>query len=61
MGSKSKTERTSAEQHYASRPRKESNMIEFVWTAVILLVFYLSVVMYGTDSRDGEDWYRHLR
>jgi hypothetical protein len=36
-------------------------MIEFVWTAVILLVFYLSVVMYGADSRDGEDWYRHLR
>lgn len=36
-------------------------MIEFAWTAATLLVFYLSVVIFGVDSRDGDDWNKHLR
>ncbi len=28
-------------------------MIEVAWTAATLIVFYLAVVLYGADSRDG--------
>lgn len=36
-------------------------MIEMAWIGVALILFYLSVVMFGADTRDGEDWSKHLR
>lgn len=36
-------------------------MIEAVLTGVALVLFYLLVVMFGADTRDGEDWSKHSR
>ena len=45
----------------ALKRREGNEMIEAVVTGVALILFYLSVVMFGADTRDGEDWYKHSR
>lgn len=36
-------------------------MIELIWTGTVVILVYLSLVIFGVDSRDGDDWHRHLR
>ena len=36
-------------------------MIEVGWLGVVFILFYLSVGMFGADTRDGEDWFKHPR
>lgn len=36
-------------------------MFELALAGIILVLFYVSLALFGADSRDGEDWFRHLR
>ena len=35
-------------------------MLELIWTGGVVILVYVSLVLFGVDSRDGDDWHKHI-